>query len=107
MNTLKDSNKEAIEQKRKIYFYQGFSEPHIVANSLNELIKDVNVSDGYIGSVNEEIKEEIELYAIDDYEYLKSSLTDYGLYIDPVKSDFYDFNRSVGLEKDRYVENFK
>lgn len=93
-------------QSIKAYFYNGFKEPELIATDIEEL-KNISISDNYVGDVSEEFIETINSCSnLDD---LKEELAYYDIYINPTKQDFIEANKAW-FEPDSleaYLENWQ
>lgn len=77
--------------KLKVYFYNGFEAPKLVANSINEL-KDVTIFDNYEGDKTDILQEVIS--DCRDLTDLSEELPYYDLYVNPSRSDFIEVNKA-------------
>lgn len=87
----------------KIYFYNGFGAPKLLATSLDEFKKDVTISNSYLGDTTEQAIEDLE-FAIELN--LSNEEIGFNLYIDPTLDDFREVNRSYNLPQDTYLTDW-
>jgi len=88
----------------KVYFYNGFNKPVLMANTIDE-IKNIHIYGNYLGDVSNELLGEIDYYK-NDLEGLTESLAYYDLYINPTLKQLQEVNRSYGLDKNEYLADF-
>ena len=71
--------------KFKAYFYDGMNKPKLVATSVSGLLRDVKISDTYIGDVTKEMRLDVRAYkeGQDSFQYFCEHMTYYNIYIDP------------------------
>ncbi|ARM66165.1 hypothetical protein AM2_038 [Lactococcus phage AM2] len=94
--------KFTTKEKAKIYFYDGFEQPLLLAENLKEF-KNITISDNYFGDVTKDVLEIVrDCKNIDE---LKKELASYQIFVNPNYLDFYDFNLSVCLDF-QHIENF-
>lgn len=82
-------------KKFKAYFYNGFGKPKLLATSITGLLRDVTISDNYLGDLTSEMRSEVKGYknGKQSFEDLSSSLEYYNIYINPT------FNSLVEVSK--------
>ncbi|EJA1928457.1 hypothetical protein MWQ86_000109 [Staphylococcus pseudintermedius] len=98
------------KQELKFYSYTGFSEPKLLTDSFKELSKKLIVESNYLGDVTndtlEEISELIENFdTIEDMQKYGENYVN-GIWINPTYQNLKDYNLSVGLNEDDYLQNF-
>ena len=81
-------------QNLKFYSYSGFESPELLAIGFDNLIKDLSVESNYLFDPTEEMQEHHENVVN-------------GIWINPTYENLKDFNLSVGLDEDAYIESFK
>ena len=74
----------------KIYFYNGFNKPEIVANSIDELIKNVTIYDNYTGDKTDEMIEDLEAVYWDDIDEINEALSYYDMLANPTLEQLID-----------------
>ena len=74
----------------KIYFYNGFNKPEIVANSIDELIKNVTIYDSYTGDKTDEMIEELEAVHWNDIGEINEALSYYDMLVNPTLEQLVD-----------------
>lgn len=79
------------DEKFKAYFYNGFTEPKLIATNLKEL-KDISISDTYTGFITEELLDTIE--DCKNLSDLAEELPYFDIYINPTKKDFIKSNKA-------------
>lgn len=104
-----------------IIFYTGFNEPELLAESFRDLVSEVVIESNYNGNVTNEFLEVLtdELHFIglsidtplnelsaEQCDVLNAELSDYGIYTRPTLSELQDYNESVMLDRNRYLESF-
>lgn len=94
--------KFTTKEKAKIYFYNGFEKPLLLAENLKEF-KNITISDNYFGDVTADVLEIVR--DCKNIEELKEELASYQIFVNPNYLDFYDFNLSVCLDF-QHIENF-
>jgi len=111
--------------KKGFYVYSGFSKPEFVGGTIEELKKNVVISEGlFLASsditheVFEMLDEEIEwiknYYQVDSIDLSNEEIVEdlnnffypYHIFVNPTLEDFQMFNRSVGLNEETYLEDF-
>ncbi len=90
------------KEKIKIYFYNGFEQPLLLAENLKEF-KNITISDNYFGDVTKDVLEIVRDFK--NIDELRDELFSYQIFVNPSYLDFYDFNLSVGLDF-QHIENF-
>lgn len=99
-----------------VYFYQGFEAPEKVANNIQGLLEilksnDFEISENYVGIINDEIVEELEWCMKHDEDFINDNMNDindmlgWGLYYTDNIKPFIQFNKSVGLDDLTYLNN--
>ena len=96
----------------KIYFYNGFDKPKLLANSVDELFFDwdLKITDNYRGDLTLELISDLkELRSTEyDIEDLNFILNDYSMFADPKLKDFKELNKyRYGLDEMEYLEDFE
>lgn len=83
--------------KFKLYFWSGFGKPELVATSLTSLMKDVHISDNYLGDATTDISALVRAYKDNQknttWDDFVEELESYNLYMDPDYSKFVDVSR--------------
>src|SRR5690625_1411151 len=111
--------------KKGFYVYSVFSKPEFVGGTIEELKKNVVISEGlFLASsditheVFEMLDEEIEwiknYYQVDSIDLSNEEIVEdlnnffypYHIFVNPTLEDFQMFNRSVGLNEETYLEDF-
>lgn len=82
-------------KKFKLYFWNGFGEPELVATSLTGILRDVRLSDNYIGDVTSEIRGLARDYKRNELSWgeLALELESYNLYMNPTYETFKEISR--------------
>lgn len=98
-------------QNLKFYSYNGFESPELLAIGFDDLIKDLTVESNYLGDVTEDTIEELTdwLDSFDTIEEMQEHHENVvnGIWINPTYENLKDFNLSVGLDENAYIESFK
>lgn len=98
-------------QNLKFYSYSGFGSPELLAIGFDNLIKDLSVESNYLGDVTDDTIEELEdwLNTFDTIEEMQEHHENVvnGIWINPTYENLKDFNLSVGLDENAYIESFK
>ena len=104
-----------------IVSYSGFNEPELLADSLTELIANIEIESNYQGDVTdvftESLIDELEYNGVtvdipikdltaDQLDNLNAELSGYGIYIRPTISELQDFNESVMLDRNTYLTEY-
>lgn len=104
-NHINAQEKELEKQAMNLYIYAGFDVPKKL-NSVHDLVIDSN----YLGDLTDEFNEEFEV------EVEQSTLAElqenqffsgYGVWVNPTKEQLQDFNASVMLDENEYLQDFK
>lgn len=98
-------------QNLKFYSYSGFESPELLAIGFDNLIKDLSVESNYLGDVTDDTIEELEYWlglfdTIEEMQEHHENVVN-GIWINPTYENLKDFNLSVGLDEDSYIESFK
>ena len=98
-------------QNLKFYSYSGFGSPELLAVGFDNLIKDLSVESNYLGDVTDdtidELKDWLDLFdTIEEMQEHHENVVN-GIWINPTYENLKDFNLSVGLDEDAYIESFK
>ena len=67
----------------KIYFYNGFNKPEIVAHSVSDLVKNVTIHDNYAGDKTAELTEDLEAVKWNDIGGINEALSYYDMIANP------------------------
>ena len=80
----------------KIYFYNGFDKPELIAASLNELKNNCAVSDNYLGDKTEEFREELKEFSKhpEFYDGINDALGSYNIIVDPTLKELINWTTS-------------
>lgn len=107
-----------MKQLNGFYYYNGFTEPEHLADTVAELLESVTVNHEYIGASAdisdffiEALTEEAEELGVDMSDPLTDEaaediagfLYDYGIWINPTYAELADFNRSKCLDGAEYI----
>lgn len=87
----------------QLYFYNGMHAPEKID------INDIQIDSNYLGDVTDtfisEYKEMLDHYTLK--EMIDSQpLANYGVYVNPTKKQLQEYNRSVLLDDNQYLEDF-
>jgi len=78
--------------KFKLYFWNGFGNPELVATSLTGVLRDLHVSDNYLGDVTPDIRALVREYKASQtskgWDNLIEELEGYNLYMNPTYNTF-------------------
>ena len=98
-------------QNLKFYSYSGFGSPELLAIGFDNLVKNLTVESNYLGDITDETVEELADW-LDSFntieemqEYHENVVND--IWINPTYENLKNFNLSVGLDENTYIENFK
>lgn len=87
-----------MKKQFDVYFYNGLNVPEKITTSITGLLRDVNISDNYLGDVTSDVREHIRDYkqntTIESIDELNEQLGYYDLIVNPTIDDFREFNRS-------------
>ena len=67
----------------EIYFYNGFDKPNMVATSIGELVKNIEIYDNYNGDRTQELIDSLNEVCWDDVEGVNDVLSYYDMMISP------------------------
>lgn len=85
-----------MKKQFDVYFYNGLNAPEKITTSITGLLRDVNVSDNYLGDVISDIREYVRDYkqntTIKSIDELNEQLSYYNLIVNPTIDDFRKFN---------------
>ena len=109
--------KQLLNKELRIYYYAGFEKPKKIAKNIKELLTDVRVESNYMGDMTKQMKEDmidcmewyIEAGYVDIEEFveeLRGILYEYSIWVNPSLQDFEDYNESVMLPRNTYLEDF-
>lgn len=112
-DTLNNVNFQPVIEKegeikvdeKHIYIYSGFGEPEKV-----ESFEEIAVESNHLGDVTEEFQEEVDWHMdVDTLEELQENqfFAEYGVWINPTKEQLEEYNESIGLDKDEYLQDFE
>lgn len=90
-----------MKKEFNIYFFNGFSKPELVANSIDELLADVKIVDNYLGDVTEDLIDDLRYVNLDDLEDLNNLLYDYAMVANPTLEVLMDEFMSRWFENNR------
>lgn len=84
-------------KKFKLYFWNGFGKPELLVTSLTGILRDLRVSDNYLGDVTPDIRALVREYKESQtskaWNNLVEELEGYNLYMNP------DYNKFVEVSK--------
>ncbi|HCN5189135.1 TPA: hypothetical protein OD876_005497 [Escherichia coli] len=83
-----------------VWFYDGMSQPRLLAGSIAGLLTDVTITSNYRGDVTSEIHDVVQEWLATgrcNLADLKEELWYYNLYINPSADEFMNANRRYGL----------
>ena len=88
----------------KIYFYNGFDVPELID------IKTIELASNYLGDITDDFVEEFNYFVtswtMDDMKENQPLSQNYFIWIDPKKEQLSEFNKSVMLPENAYLEEF-
>lgn len=91
-------------KKLNLVFYNGFNKPEYID------LKEVNISSNYLGDITDEFKEEYNFYVENwskkDIIDNQPLFADFGVWVEPTLEQLREYNKSVLLDEDDYLENF-
>lgn len=98
-------------QNLEFYSYSGFERPELLAIGFDNLIKDLTVESNYLGDVTndtiDELADWLDIFdTIGEMQEHHENVVN-GIWINPTYENLKDFNLSVGLDEDTYIESFK
>lgn len=104
--------------------YSGFGEPVFIAETLEEamdnlviregyLTDSVDVTDKFLNYLEDEIHWIKKIYKVDFVdlsnegvlESIKGFFFEYGVFVNPTREEFQEFNRSKNLDENMYIED--
>lgn len=100
---MKESNSRV--QEVELYYYDGFSEPKKITN-----VDEITIESNYLGDKTDEFMEEYNI------EVNQSSLEElqenqffatYNIWVNPTKEQLQEFNKSLLLDENEHLQNFK
>lgn len=79
----------------KVYFWNGFGSPELIATSITGLLKGVKISDNYTGDATSEMRYEIKHYKAGKQSYsdMLDALSYYNIYINPTLDTFVEVSK--------------
>ncbi|GDM25462.1 hypothetical protein [Escherichia coli] len=95
--------------KCRVWFYNGMSEPCLVAGNISELLTDVTITSNYRGDVTSEISDVVQEWfkaGRGNLADLKEELWYYNLFINPSADELMNVNRRYGLEQTAWLQGF-
>ena len=93
-----------MSDKIELYFYNGMQAPEKID------VDDLVIESSYLGDITDnfisEYKEMLEFYTLDDM-IENQPLTKFNIYVNPTKEFFQDYNKSLTLDKNQYLDEFE
>lgn len=87
-----------MKKQFDVYFYNGFNAPKKITTSITGLLRDVRISDNYLGDATSDIREYVRDYkqntTIKSIDELNEQLSYYNLIVNPTIDDFRKLNRA-------------
>lgn len=81
--------------KFKAFFYNGFSEPKLIATSISSLNRNVKITDTYRGDCSSELRDEIDQFKNKKLTFneFKERLWDLNILIDPTREELISMSK--------------
>ncbi|CAM2938006.1 hypothetical protein WCH81_004370 [Escherichia coli] len=92
-----------------VWFYNGMSQPRLLAGSIAGLLTDVTITSNYRGDVTSEIHEVVQEWLATgrgNLADLKEELWYYNLYINPSADELMNASRRYGLGHTTWLKDF-
>lgn len=91
--------------RNHLYFYNGFNKPE----KIDIFDKSFRIKSTYLGDVTDEFYEIVNEYKNKSFETLQNEQPfahPYNIWVAPTLKDLQEFNRSVGLDNNEYLDQF-